>query len=106
MQIGGNPQCDRGVRSMTKPLTMIQHDGTRIDTRGSVVDLKETGQQYSSAFSKSGTNCWVPFTVGKFDPKQIGYVERTPKKWRVLDREILGKYWLTCRFQLIQEGAI
>ena len=100
MNYGGHPQLDLGVNSMTKPLTLIGHDGARIGARGSTLYLQETGGDLNAAFSKSGLNSWVAFT-GEYDPWQVAFIEfQNGDTHRIIDREVLGKNWKTCRFQL------
>ena len=77
-----------GALSPAVPIELALFGGGRIETRGIIRRMPQTGAQLRSALSTSW-QAWVPRVA---DPELVEFVVRVDPRaaWRVLDRETIG----------------
>ena len=89
--------ADTGPMAHGQSIQLALFNGSRIQTRGIIVRLKQTGAMLRAAHDRGGWQCWVPRVD---NPERIEAVvrDRPRATWRVLDRVNVGS---TTRLQLI-----
>ena len=94
---------ESGPLSRAGPVVLELFNDGLLHARGVFSDLGEAEADVESVFSKSGPSIWIPLPDG-VPSTRIAFATVAGRKWRVLDREVLGhaRFGYTVRLQLVQ----